>query len=1125
MRYLRTNTDTIITVGPFIDDTDGVTLKTGLTISGERITFAIDSNSGSAPTLSINNLTAASTGTSNDLTYLTGASAAMMQLELSASNTNYLGRAILSITNSASHCPVFHEYTILPAVVYDAMIANSDLMQVDLTQIAGAVVAASVAQLGVNAVQAGATAWNSGAIKTTTFTAGALDAAAIAASAIGTSELASSAASAIGAAVWSHANVKTPLTAVQTFTEAASAISAYDAPTHTEVSASLLAIRTDTEDLQAQIGTDGAGLTNMPWNSSWDSEVESEVVDALVAYKVTTASLTAGSISANAPLTAVQTFAEAASALSAYDAPTHAEVSASLAAIIADTNDLQVQIGTDGAGLTNIPWNASWDAEVESEVVDGLVAYKVTTASLTAASISANVPLTAVQTYNEAASALSAYDAPTFAEVSASFAAVIADTEDIQTQIGTAGAGLSAIPWNSSWDSEVQSEVTDGLVAYNVTTASLTAASISANTPLTAIQTYNEAASAISAYDPATHAEISASLAAIVADTNELQTDDVPGLISALNNISIAQVYNEAASALSSYDPATHSEVSASLLAIRTDTEDIQTQIGTDGAGLTNIPWNSSWDAQAESEVIDALVAYKVTTASLTAASISAIAGLTAVQVYNEAASALNAYDAPTHAEVAASLANIVADTNELQTDNVPGLISALNDVSIVQVYSEVASALLAYDVPVNTEVAASLLEIRTDTEDIQTKIGTAGAGLSSIPWNAAWDSEVQSEVIDALVAYDVTTASLTAASISAISGLTALNVYNEAASALVAYDGPTHAEVSGSLFAIITDTEDIQTQIGVAGAGLNAISWNASWDSEVQSEVTDALEAYKVTTASLTAASISATGGLTTVDVYNETVNALVTYDVTTASLTAASISAIGGLTALNVFTEAASALSAYAPAQAGDLMGLADDAITSAKFDESTAFPIKSADVGSTQIARVGADGDTLESLSDEIAAVSVGAVDVSLAISATAVSALSSGNVSIATHNSFSQAITSTTTSALNTATDTWFAAKVADSDSDDDSIVLLSETVGLERLAKSIATSASNGSLTTSGSSGDWTITLTLDEDATSLLTDYVGYTLPAELKSMVSGSTLQLWTGDCIVSRGLIQAYS
>lgn len=46
-----------------------------------------------------------------------------------------------------------------------------------------------------------------------------------------------------------------------------------------------------------------------------------------------------------------------------------------------------------------------------------------------------------------------------------------------------------------------------------------------------------------------------------------------------------------------------------------------------------------------------------------------------------------------------------------------------------------------------------------------------------------------------------------------------------------------------------------------------------------------------------------------------------------------------------------------------------LADDAITAAKFDESTAYPLKSADTGATAVARTGADSDTLETLSDQI------------------------------------------------------------------------------------------------------------------------------------------------------------
>ncbi len=54
-----------------------------------------------------------------------------------------------------------------------------------------------------------------------------------------------------------------------------------------------------------------------------------------------------------------------------------------------------------------------------------------------------------------------------------------------------------------------------------------------------------------------------------------------------------------------------------------------------------------------------------------------------------------------------------------------------------------------------------------------------------------------------------------------------------------------------------------------------------------------------------------------------------------------------------------------------AGAAMNLAADAIKKVSYDESTAYPLESADAAATQVARVGADGDTLETLSDEIAA----------------------------------------------------------------------------------------------------------------------------------------------------------
>ena len=50
-------------------------------------------------------------------------------------------------------------------------------------------------------------------------------------------------------------------------------------------------------------------------------------------------------------------------------------------------------------------------------------------------------------------------------------------------------------------------------------------------------------------------------------------------------------------------------------------------------------------------------------------------------------------------------------------------------------------------------------------------------------------------------------------------------------------------------------------------------------------------------------------------------------------------------------------------------ELVGLSDDAITASKYDEATAYPVAAVDSGATRIARVGADSDTLETLSDQI------------------------------------------------------------------------------------------------------------------------------------------------------------
>lgn len=93
-------------------------------------------------------------------------------------------------------------------------------------------------------------------------------------------------------------------------------------------------------------------------------------------------------------------------------------------------------------------------------------------------------------------------------------------------------------------------------------------------------------------------------------------------------------------------------------------------------------------------------------------------------------------------------------------------------------------------------------------------------------------------------------------------------------------------------------------------------------------------------------------------------------------------------------------------------DGVKLADEAITSAKFDELTAFPVKSADADATQIARVGADGDTLETLSDQLDAIGTiggaGAYTTTITIRTTGGTPLSGVSVWVNTSNDISGAV---------------------------------------------------------------------------------------------------------------------
>jgi len=170
--------------------------------------------------------------------------------------------------------------------------------------------------------------------------------------------------------------------------------------------------------------------------------------------------------------------------------------------------------------------------------------------------------------------------------------------------------------------------------------------------------------------------------------------------------------------------------------------------------------------------------------------------------------------------------------------------------------------------------------------------------------------------------------------------------------------------------------------------------------------------------------------------------------------------------------------------------LVTLADDAIKASTFDESTAFPLKSADTGSTQVARVGADSDTLETLSDQLdaAALEVDAIkaktDLLGVSSVSYVTAIEGTTITILRGDTFSVSLTDTGDLTDYVSID--FTVKSDKLQTDDEATIRIRKNAsgvgdGLLRL-NGAAPTTETGSITIDDeATGD--ITITLDETAT------------------------------------------
>ncbi|RLG43410.1 MAG: hypothetical protein DRN81_06560 [Thermoproteota archaeon] len=120
MQFLKQSTAVTVKIGPFIDDTDGKTAETALSITQADVR------------LSKNGGDIAQKNESSDCTH---DELGIYNCSLDATDTNTAGRLQLWVHKSGA-LPVWHEYMVLPANVYDSLF-GTDKLEVDIVQIAG----------------------------------------------------------------------------------------------------------------------------------------------------------------------------------------------------------------------------------------------------------------------------------------------------------------------------------------------------------------------------------------------------------------------------------------------------------------------------------------------------------------------------------------------------------------------------------------------------------------------------------------------------------------------------------------------------------------------------------------------------------------------------------------------------------------------------------------------------------------------------------------------------------------------------------------------------------------------------------------------------------------------------
>ncbi|MCI0637357.1 MAG: hypothetical protein L0206_26085, partial [Actinobacteria bacterium] len=375
--------------------------------------------------------------------------------------------------------------------------------------------------------------------------------------------------------------------------------------------------------------------------------------------------------------------------------PAGASLSADVAAIEAQTDDIGVagagltEAGGTGDHLTAVPWNASWDTEVESEVNDGLVAVHLDHLLATDYDPAAK-PGTATALLNELVESdagVSRYtinaleNAPSGSGASAEAIADAVWDEDIVAAHATAdtsGLILSQLTKRSVTfstavisGSVVDQFADDGTATFDRTTDSLQALADSGGGGLTQQQVRDSMKLAPTVGAPAA-GSVDEHLDDILTDTGTTLQGEVDG--------------------------------------IQADTEDIQSRLP---AALVAGRIDASVGAMAAGVVTSTAIATDAVGSDELAAG-----AVTEIQSGLATAAAVDAVDNFVDTEVAAILASVDTEVADILTDT--AVIGAPAGASVSADIAAVKSDTAAILVDTGTTLQAEIDGIQADTEDLQ---------------------------------------------------------------------------------------------------------------------------------------------------------------------------------------------------------------------------------------------------------------------------------------------------------------------------------------------------------------------------------------------------------------------